>query len=344
MNNEQQPVVLDITGFDLSVLDYQQRANLPAPSWLVQDVWPDVGTTVLAGRGGSFKSFIALDWACRAALGLDLTGNLSQNWKPTKILFGYEDIRDFNPRMDWALQQFNLKPGVKEQLIDVLEPIPILRSQKISDAAESLAELIDTGKYGALVIDTFQRFRGDGDENSAVDCGMVMSYLDSLHIPTLLVHHSGKGSLVYRGSSALRDDARALWGVLREGEGLAAVLYCDKMRYEPPKHYRAALKPGRPAHYMATHSPLRVQTWQQWTTEGVGLFAAATHAAATNLHGNGPWTAAELANTLGLDPAHWHKAEDGPETATKASLALRAAEILGLTRKEKPVRYERTAT
>jgi hypothetical protein len=51
------------------LLDAEELIGRPPPSWLVDDVLPAGGTTVLYGKPGSYKTFTAIDWAACVGLG-----------------------------------------------------------------------------------------------------------------------------------------------------------------------------------------------------------------------------------------------------------------------------------
>src|SRR4051812_36973860 len=53
------------------MLDLQAMLRLPKPRFRIANVLPETGLAILFGQSGSKKSFIAIDWGCHIAHGMD---------------------------------------------------------------------------------------------------------------------------------------------------------------------------------------------------------------------------------------------------------------------------------
>ncbi|MFN7545166.1 MAG: AAA family ATPase [Acidobacteriota bacterium] len=210
------------------LLDVPHPCSLPpvAVHWLVDGMIPAGGITLLTGRGGIGKSFVALDLA-RAAMAGD-------SWLCRKV-----------SRVPYAV------------LLDRENPLSVAQSrlERFSmERAEGLRwvgtwldwhiemggdELMDAARAGALVVVDSLSAHFDGDsENDAVQVRawfQRLRRLASAGAAVVVIHHSGKGDAGknYRGSSDVLAavDAAYLLEADAEGEPMQNLkLTCFKLR------------------------------------------------------------------------------------------------------------------
>ena len=174
------------------------------PKWLIKNIIEEESLTQIYGAPKSGKSFIAIAMSCAIATGQDFYGNKAFK-KPVLYIVG-EGLRGCKRRLS-AIQQgmYSLK-GAPLYLSD--------RAVRIGDKDdfERLVQEIEAvksieGDIGMIVVDTFQRNFGGGNENSAEDVGNFIHQLDGL-ISTYgcnvcIVHHSGHEGTRARGSSVI---------------------------------------------------------------------------------------------------------------------------------------------
>ena len=174
------------------------------PKWLIKDVCEQESLMQIFGAPKSGKSFVAIAMSCAIASGQDFYGNKSFK-KPVLYICG-EGQRGVKRRLSaWQQAQYSLS-GIPLYLSD--------RAVRIGDKDdfERLTQEIEAikaieGDIGMIVVDTFQRNFGGGNENSAEDVGNFIHQLDGL-ISTYgcnvcIVHHSGHEGNRARGSSVI---------------------------------------------------------------------------------------------------------------------------------------------
>ena len=174
------------------------------PKWLIKDVVEEESLMQIYGAPKSGKSFIAIAMSCAIASGQDFYGNKAFK-KPVLYIVG-EGLRGCKRRLS-AIQQgmYSLK-GAPLYLSD--------RAVRIGDKDdfERLVQEIEAvkaieGDIGMIVVDTFQRNFGGGNENSAEDVGNFIHQLDGListyNCNVCIVHHSGHEGTRARGSSVI---------------------------------------------------------------------------------------------------------------------------------------------
>lgn len=174
------------------------------PNWLIKDVCESESLMQIFGSPKSGKSFVAIAMSCAIASGQDFYGNESYK-KPVLYICG-EGQRGVKRRLSaWQQAQYSL------------EKVPLYLSDRAvrigdKDDFERLTHEIEAikaieGDIGMIVVDTFQRNFGGGNENSAEDVGNFIHQLDGL-IATYgcnvcIVHHSGHEGTRARGSSVI---------------------------------------------------------------------------------------------------------------------------------------------
>lgn len=174
------------------------------PKWLIKDVCEEESLMQIFGSPKSGKSFVAIAMSCAIASGQDFYGNQSFK-KPVLYICG-EGQRGVKRRLSaWQQAQYSLS-NIPLYLSD--------RAVRIGDKDdfERLIQEIEAikaieGDIGMIVVDTFQRNFGGGNENSAEDVGNFIHQLDSLIAAygcnVCLVHHSGHEGNRARGSSVI---------------------------------------------------------------------------------------------------------------------------------------------
>lgn len=174
------------------------------PNWLIKDVVETESLMQIYGAPKSGKSFVAIAMSCAIASGQDFYGNKSFK-KPVLYICG-EGQRGVKRRLSaWQQAQYSLKA------------IPLYLSDRAvrigdKDDFERLTQEIEAikaieGDIGMIVVDTFQRNFGGGNENSAEDVGNFIHQLDGLIAAygcnVCIVHHSGHEGNRARGSSVI---------------------------------------------------------------------------------------------------------------------------------------------
>ena len=174
------------------------------PNWLIKDVVETESLMQIYGAPKSGKSFVAIAMSCAIASGQDFYGNKAFK-KPVLYICG-EGQRGVKRRLSaWQQAQYSLS-GIPLYLSD--------RAVRIGDKDdfERLTQEIEAikaieGDIGMIVVDTFQRNFGGGNENSAEDVGNFIHQLDGLisvyGCNVCIVHHSGHEGTRARGSSVI---------------------------------------------------------------------------------------------------------------------------------------------
>lgn len=187
------------------------------PRWLLTDTLEHGVIAVVAGKRGSYKSFIALDWSFRVA----------RDVGPVYVISG--EGGDYDRRAKAWIKQHG---GGDESL-----PLYIVERRLDLNTTEGLKlireDCIRLGIRPVLfVIDTYSKLSGGLDENDNTEVKSFIGRLDrglkradtGFDATVLLVAHTGHGDASRpRGASALAADTDAEYIVSRDEDGSVSI-------------------------------------------------------------------------------------------------------------------------
>ncbi|WP_244212686.1 helicase RepA family protein [Rahnella woolbedingensis] len=186
------------------------------------------------GPSGSYKSFLAVSWACHIATGKPWANRLV-NQGAVIYVVGEGGIGVPRRIRAWELTLNGCNPVDKLFRIDCpVFPASLKSVQQVIRAANDV-ERETSMPVRLIILDTLARCFGGSDENTAKDMGAFIQGCDTIKAATqasvLIVHHSGKDrERGARGSSAFQAALDAEFNVRRESNGNALVLSCTKMK------------------------------------------------------------------------------------------------------------------
>ena len=215
-------------------LQYGSMGYDKEQSFVIKGLIPECSFASIYGPSGSYKSFLALDWACHIATGKDWDGH---KVKQGAVLYV---AGEGGFGVTQRIRAWELKHKVKN--LDNLARLPAPIFPSDSDQIKTMIEYcheIETKTSQDLkliILDTLARCYGGNDENSSRDMGAFIKGCDTIKQLTgatvLVVHHSGKNiDSGGRGSSSLPAALDVEYRVSRDGEDeQALVLTCSKMK------------------------------------------------------------------------------------------------------------------
>ena len=200
--------------------------NLPPKEFLGNTPVIARELVVLFGRSDSFKSFIALGWACElAAAGLH-------------VIYG---AAEGGSGITARVEAWKQHHGLSELPCLHILPGNVNLHDKgaVGDFLEAVSLYPVDGMIALVVFDTLQRNFVGGDENSARDLGNFVEGCESvrraLESAVLVIHHTKKDGEAERGIESLRNAAEAMYKTSGRRKGhLSITLQCDKLKDMPP--------------------------------------------------------------------------------------------------------------
>lgn len=227
-----------------------QLLAVPKPTWLLDQVLETNSLSVMYGSPGCGKTFLALDIALSVASGRPWAG---RDTKQGYVLYvGAEGYISLAERVRTWCAFYKVEPPTN--MLVAINPVDLMggwaslnefltqaaggaeTTRSEFDHEEGFTDVIEDMPLRLVVIDTWARCITGGDENSAMDMGKAVQWVDMLRDPdltggeasVLVVHHTGKFAQFERGSSALRGAADTMLHVKKDMQG--PVLSCSKQR------------------------------------------------------------------------------------------------------------------
>lgn len=223
------PVALDSEDHQGLLLSMDElHARHEAQSWAVKSVIPENAVGMFFGASGTFKSFVALDYAMHRCYGMPWVGRRTKKGIP--VYLAAEGGAGLMRRIEaWhRMRSLDWKDCPMRVVIVPLE---------LMTQAHELREAIDALKIrpSDIVVDTMSQTYS-GEENSSTD---VSAYLRTLGIElrdpfgatVLVIHHTGHVATERpRGSSAIIANTDFLYGVYRDEKEMLTTLECVKQK------------------------------------------------------------------------------------------------------------------
>lgn len=180
------------------MLDRDMLGEIPPPKPLIRDMLDLDSESWIIGAPGGFKSFVALDWACHVALGLDWRGKKVQ--RGTVVYVAAEGAKGLPLRVRaWEETYGQRVEGIRF----LPEPVQVSDAERWATLVGACRRLTPV----LIVLDTQARITVGLEENSARDMGVMIDAVRRLKAATgacvLVVHHTGRDGGDARGSSAL---------------------------------------------------------------------------------------------------------------------------------------------
>jgi hypothetical protein len=170
------------------VFTTKQLMELPPPSYVIEPFLVADAINLLFGASSTYKSFVAVDWACSIATGRTWHGHSVT--KGSVLYIASEGSRGIPKRVAaWADAC-----GVPVPDLTWIPDTVALGDQKVADA---LLRFIDQmpAKPVLIIVETLSRSLNGGNENSSEDMGRLVVGLDRVKAATgaaiLMVHHIG---------------------------------------------------------------------------------------------------------------------------------------------------------
>lgn len=209
------------------------QQKFPPEVWVVNQLIPDNGVTILSGAPGSFKTWLYMEIAVKVANGQPAFGHFET--KQTGVI-----VIDEESGRRRLQNRFKQMGASEDSPIHILSRTGYKLQQLYIDAIIEKAH--DVGA-GLIIFDSFTRFTGENaDENSSGDMAKLMELYRQLAdegLSVLVLHHNRKEmsspALALRGSGDILAALDCHIAAMRSGQGESVKLVQTKNRdvWEP---------------------------------------------------------------------------------------------------------------
>ncbi|MFA5259043.1 MAG: AAA family ATPase [Candidatus Pacearchaeota archaeon] len=181
--------------FEIKVISAKELSNMdiPVPSWIIENLVPEEGLVIVAGKTASMKSFLSTTMGICSNYGKDFLGK----FKTTKGIWLYFD--EENPLRLTKDRNEKIMEGLE---VEAPEDFKYVCHSGIKldneEHLQVLEEIIDRYKPSVVVFDSLVRFLDHTDENNAGEISNIFTKLrrlTSIYKTTfLIIHHMRKSS------------------------------------------------------------------------------------------------------------------------------------------------------
>lgn len=200
--------------------DRNELELIPPPDSIISGGVLDHRTmVVLSGKYGTYKTFLALDWAASIAAGVPWAGYAIPEALPV-VYIAAEGAGSFHRRL-LAWESDRLAGGrIADGMLTIRGgPVNVNKNEDMSD----VVRVIKDKSAKVLVVDTLSRCAPGLEENESSKVAAALERLfmirDALGVAVLVLHHTGHQGIRARGSSVLEDNADASWVIRLNGDG-----------------------------------------------------------------------------------------------------------------------------
>lgn len=198
-----------------ALLDSNDLNAIPDSVPLIDGVLDRNTVAVLAGKFGTYKSFLAIDWAACLATGKPWNGHAVPEAVPVLYVAAEGATGVKKRRAAWVATQGGIPRGM-------LTILPLAARLNQGDEVEQLDVALKELGARFLVLDTMHKVTPGMKENDNSEIGQMLSIVDLIkernNVTVLLVHHTGHSGVRSRGGSSIEDDADTVFVVQIEGE------------------------------------------------------------------------------------------------------------------------------
>src|SRR6266567_1539188 len=180
-------------------LTIREVLDMPEQDWIITNFLYEDAISVVYGPPGCGKSFIALDWACHLALGIDWLGRRVKHCRV--IYIATEGVRGYRRRLQaWCAHHKHKPDELLETITFIPCAVPLGNTAEVDDFIGMQLMALESHQDGLptiLILDTvFQCAAGLNINQTEVATQIIAmaqyirKELNATHV--LLIHHSGK--------------------------------------------------------------------------------------------------------------------------------------------------------
>lgn len=204
----------------------EQLDGWPPVSWLISGYLAVGEFTVVYGKGDTYKSFVALDWACWLA-----------NQGHSVVYIVAEGASGIRARIAAWMKHHDV-----DELPDLfLMPtnVNLHEADAVETWLDAMREQLGERQPVLVVVDTLARNFVGGSESDPKDMGLFVEGVErirrELETAVVVLHHTTKEGNTERGTESLRNASFAMFKFHRLNQSMTVRVTCDRMKdAEPP--------------------------------------------------------------------------------------------------------------
>jgi hypothetical protein len=222
-------------------LTVREVLDMPEQEWIVTNFLYEDALSFVYGPPGCGKSFLALDWACHLALGIDWLGHKVKRCRV--IYVATEGVRGYRRRIQaWCAHHKHPPEELLQTITFIPCAVPLGNSAEVDDFISMQLMALEGHSDGLptmVILDTvFQCAAGLNINQTEVATQIISTAqhirkeLNATHV--MLIHHSGKDKeRGMSGNMAMKAGADLSYQVEKDRDGEIKVI-ADKIKDDEP--------------------------------------------------------------------------------------------------------------
>lgn len=201
----------------------EARKDVKPAAWLIPSFVSASGAGILFGKSGSYKTFLALDWALCLAYGIAGQWGAPPVKHTVLFLAGESSYALRSERVNSWCEKYGQNPDDETSGFIMVAGVPAFSdSEGWAEIRDGLLELNVQPDF--IVVDTVTRMMSGLDENSNNDAKLVLNHLEemSAHYGAFVlgIGHTGKDEAKgLRGAQALIDNSEVVHSMKKTHSG-----------------------------------------------------------------------------------------------------------------------------
>lgn len=229
--------VKNATGDELPdvLIDAADLAQIGSDDYVVKNTLDRPSVAVIHGDGGTGKTFVVLDVAFRAWLGMEWCGRRTRKVR-TLYVYAENPARAFRRRDAWLRHHGR----TAEELRGGVAFYPGALSLLSTTTVDALVELVRKHGFGLVVIDTYRRAIAGGNENAPDTNQLAFAAADRIKNEgacVLIVHHDNKSG-GYSGGTTINGHVESRLHLTRVQEDRDVIQLTDEKQRDHPGYER----------------------------------------------------------------------------------------------------------
>lgn len=246
------------------VLFEAEQEALPEQTYIAPDLLPDQSIVMIYGPPGSYKSFLALDIGLTLASGV-MGWGMSER-EPRCVVY----VAGEGPRSIARLRRpaWRLVRGVETEIpFGLVTQMPYARD--LDSVKAFVASIKAQGVQPAVVfLDTWARFMAGLNESDPKESQLGVEAVEyikrKLKCTVVIIHHTGKDGLTYRGSNALEGGCDAIHEVVPHKATKVVAVY-NRRQKDADEREAPWLFEGKQAGKSLVFQPITPEAFRQMT-------------------------------------------------------------------------------
>lgn len=200
--------------------DFVESYEMPEPDWLIEGVILERKIGIMWGAPGAGKTFMAIDFCCHIAAGLPFYGRDVTAGRVLYIAAEGDEHYVGERFIAWCRAHEVDPESIRHKIVIIYKPVMINKQNEVRHFLNDIRAQYGRD-FALVVVDTMNKNMA-GAENEQEVMTKYFQHVDDvkhyLNAAVMIIHHTGKDGMNYRGSSVIGGAADFMVGLVALSE------------------------------------------------------------------------------------------------------------------------------